>query len=773
MSNNKDSAELIKNEITIEKYLSEKKDEIFEFINHHNRLLISANPASGKTTLFADLCVSHIKNKRSGRIIFCCPFLIIQKQFKKRIETKGSKIDFELNGKSKRKKLIDSDKIITSTYHSLKLISNELKEEDLIIIDEAHSILFTYINNKNIKTFFADFVKCVYKTSAKLVLMTGTPQSGVVELLSLTELKIKLNDVCSKINIQYSNEKDTNLVLAFAENCLNKFDNDYLNVIYVKNKNKCHVFKALIDSHFNCNSVVLTSDEKDSNTYIKLAEESLIPNKYQFLITTNVISTGTNILNDKIGKALMLNEFDPTEIKQFSKRFRKKLNIEIDVINPKHKEPHYNPVEQRDSCIAEREGFRLIYKKLLQDFEQINSEKVDYVEFDNRYFDKYLGSPNQLIDICLERFLIQETYYKKQIIETYNSPTQLKEALNEFNDIISVEINDYSDTYTDTDLGEKQIKDKQVDDVNVFFDKFILKPDLYLKCFHEYLTKSHNIFWLNKLENTLGLSFLSEETNKKVYATINNINLNNTLVPLIENYSFFYDVFKDVPKTLYFIKKNTINKRSPLKIAIYFNTKFHEFFNIVSDDSKGFVSLKLQPKKNIENPIDILTSKFIKHTFKYLINHDYINYDDFKTHLISNKIKLSKSLTKELSFPFSFIGFDMEQRVLSSIQKAFVIGLSRSIFKLKTEQQHLKSNGIRKSTYRFEEDLKSVGSSINIFQAHDIVVENDASVIFKLNSITSKHKAINLNTSTRILIDKNALINTILDETYYINIHQN
>jgi hypothetical protein len=64
-------------------------------------------------------------------------------------------------------------------------------------------------------------------------------------------------------------------------------------------------------------------------------EYSKVGKGIQFLICTNVISTGTNVENANIGMALMIGEYNPDEIKQFSKRFRDKLDIKVDlVINP-------------------------------------------------------------------------------------------------------------------------------------------------------------------------------------------------------------------------------------------------------------------------------------------------------------------------------------------------------------------------------------------------------------------------------------------------------
>lgn len=131
-------------EIHINKYISEISKEITSIIEEERKILLNASPGSGKTTFFANLCIKHLQEKRPGRIIFCSPFLIIQSQFKTTIEKKGLKVDLELNHTNKRKHINSKDRIITSTFKSLRKINSDLRKDDLIIIDEAHSLLFTY-----------------------------------------------------------------------------------------------------------------------------------------------------------------------------------------------------------------------------------------------------------------------------------------------------------------------------------------------------------------------------------------------------------------------------------------------------------------------------------------------------------------------------------------------------------------------------------------------------------------------------------------------------
>jgi hypothetical protein len=759
--------EYIVKELKIDQYLSDKKGEIFNFINKHRRVLLAANPATGKTTLFADLYVSHIKNKKKGRIIFCCPYLIIQSQFKERIESEGIEIDFELNHKAVRKKLKDFDKIITSTFNSFKHIAKQLTEDDTIIIDEAHTILKTYKDYKNNSlTYFTDFTQCLYRTNSKLILMTGTPNSALNALFNVSELKIIRKEKHAKINVQYTNERHPNLALEFAKNAMQEFDENCLNIIFVKNKSKCHQIKQLLIQHLGVEVVVMTSDEKDSDDYMSLVKESIIPNQYQFLVTTNVISTGTNILNKKVGRALMLDERDPVEIKQFCKRFRNKPDIHVQVLNPSYSEPEIDLKIEREYWTYQRDELRATYKVLLSQLNEIEEKQLDYALSKKLKFNNIDSSPYQMINLCLEQFLIQEVYFNTQITETYNSEIELVEALNDFDDILSVKVEAYSSVSTEQDIGDKEALKEYKKRLKEHFEDFQAKPEQYLNAAHNFLISVNDRYLMWKLVNTVKINsdikILDNSIPKKVssYYFIDNL-----LKPFLD----YYEHFKDSEKTIHFLKTHPPNKRSTLSVSLFFNRKFHEFYVVRKGTSKvGLTRLYLESKKRATNPMDRFTIKFLRNTFEHLVRNDYVNSDDLEKFLLDSEIQLPKQLKTPLGFPYNYVTIDKVSRNVSSIQSSFILGLSKSIFKVNPKQHHpLDKNGVRKKAYYFEKDTLKVTGEEKPFIEGDIHKEIETSIVYEYNCLTSQHDRMNLGNSKRVLIKSPGLINGILGEDFY------
>ena len=755
-----------RNILNVSKYLSEKKDQIFEFINENHRTLISANPASGKTSFFAELCINHKINQLKGKIVFCCPFLIIQEQFKEHLESKGIQINYELNHKSLNRKLGEYDKIVTSTFHSFKKIAEYLDENDTVIVDEAHVLLNRYKSYEdNTYTYFTDFHKSLYKSKAKIVLLTGTPRTALKYILDLKELTVLRKETPSRLNIQYTNENDSNIVLEFAKNSLNQFSSLYLNIIYVKNKKKCWLFKELIETSLNVKAVVLTSDEKDSEAYLNLVKYSQIPEGYPFLITTNVISTGTNILNKYIGKALMLDEADPIEIKQFCKRFRNKPDIEVDIINPLYKEPCINLVEEREYWIEQRHELRGVYQQLLNKLKNIQSKQEEYSLIESIHYSNIDSSPDQMINLTLEQFLIHEIYLSNQLNFTFNSNDELVNALNKFDDIMSTQVNSYSETSLVNKEIEETISTSQNAKLDELFDSFFYSATEFLKSSHIYLTNSANIYLKYKLENTINLINIVYSPKREIEKVTNNLYFtNNILIPFLE----YYPYFKNNEKTIYFLKKTSKNKRAPIKISIFFNNLLHQFFRVeIISRTTGLTTLKLMQKATPSNPTDKLSVQFIKHTFSYLVSNDYVNYDDFTEFLLAKNIKLPDQLRTPLDFPYSYIKFNTKNRMISELRKHFIIGLVRSIFKLSQKQLYrFDKNQERKAAYMFITKAKDIGNS-NIFKGANLLSEQENSITYEYSDITKKHDAFNINTSKRVLTNTYGLTNNILGEDFY------
>ncbi|WP_445386425.1 DEAD/DEAH box helicase [Robiginitalea sp. IMCC44478] len=752
-------------EISIENYLSEQKDFLMDFINTHRRIQLNASPGSGKTTFFADLCAEHLKNKKPGRILFCAPFLIIQKQFDQRLNSKGLSIDFELNGQTRRKTLLDTDVIITSTFKSIHHIKDQISEDDLVIIDEAHSLLFHYSNKVNRKDFFFEMMKFLFKTKAKIVLMTGTPHSGINSFLNLKELKVIKDDLKSNINIQYSSENENLIVLEFAKRSLEEYGPNHLHIIYIKNRRKCEEFRELIKINFNSKAFVLTSESKQSKVYQKLVNESLIPQDIEFLITTNVISTGANILNGNVGNALMLNEYNPIEIKQFSKRFRKKMDLRVDVVN---RVPSFEMdlVKRRINLVDKRGKQRNYFKALIESIITLTQNSLSFLSFDPDFYDINHGSPDELIDKIIERSLIQEVYYTDKINETYNSSASLAKVLNNYHDVISVNASYYEELkLDDAHINLNIEKDRNNWLVEVTND-FMIKQLEYLKAIEYYLAHSNNYYLLSQFKRHLYFGKLRDvELDKTLLQKIQNpLFIKEVLIPLMD-----YEEFtKSRGKTLYIIQKVAKNKRNRLKLAFYINQEFNRFFK-VSGPANGnppTIKIKRDLIREVFSKREKLVQFLIKSTFKYCTNNDFINYEDLENYLIHRLKNYRIKETENEVFPLDQLMIDPENKIVR-ISNAFLYGLVNGLFYMKSGYKNRTHNGRRKSSYLFESSLPPKIETKNKVLKRDLNAIHATTKILKWDGVSMKFEVMDLNTNTRIINNNTLLQHTIVDENYY------
>lgn len=763
----------LREEIEIKKYLSEASDEINSFIFKQRRILLNANPGSGKTFFVAGLCINHLKNKKEGRIIFCSPFLIIQDQFKRELVKNNVEVNLELNSQSPRKHLIPTDKVITTTYKSLHLISNDLKSDDLLIVDEAHSLLNTY-GYGAYKEFYSTTIKILYHTPAKITLMTGTPYSGITKILNLSELKIIKNDIQAKINIQYSNEKNTALALAFAQDCLIQFGTQSLNIIYIKDREGCERIKSVIEDNLHCKAFVLTASDKETVVYKDLSTVSLIPKDINFLITTNVISTGANILNNNVGKALMLNEHNPTEIKQFSKRFRNKMDIEIDVINKFYSITEQTPEEKRTTLLEERVRQRMFYSVCLKDIENNYSRHLDYLKFDPSFFpDIQLGSPQNLIDEILERMVIQESYYVNKIAETFNSPDELKAALNNFNDVISVAVDHYSHTFTSKDIGEEDFENLKEIKFQLLTIEFFLNTDQFLKAAYIYIRNNNIIdkryklsIYLHSNHNIKSISDDAlDEFKNNIFSKTNFIDL--ILIPFIDADQFI----KNRTKSIYLIKTVKPNKRKFYLLAVYINEFLNDYLSFT------FYNYPQRPPEIIISPgtnqvimnqnLEVLfTIKLIKTVYNYLIRKEYVNYDDLGTFLINH---LDRKVPRNDSYLLSEIQIDSNTLKAKSFSKSLLKALVNGIFYINPKQKSPSYPGTkrRKNGYEFYNKLPSINQATLEVEKEDIKKIHNEAKVFTYETMTLGYGKINEEGSVRIITTKDLILKTVCDHKYY------
>ena len=683
--------------ISIEqKIYDEIGNEVNSFIKEHKKIYLEANPSYGKTYHFAQLG-NLIKSQKSiyNRLIFCTPRLIIQEQIANTLS-----VDFILNGDSNLKELKDSDKIITSTYNSLHLIANQITDNDLIVIDEAHELLRNFYSRfkENKNPYYNKILQTLYNSTSSLVLMSGTPTNTFHELLNLKHLKIvKEKENKTLININFFDIKAKEMAYRFCEKYTEEFPEDCLNIIYIKNINDCgEIAIYLNDKGFK--SRALTSKNKSDDVYLNVSKNNIIPKDIQFIITTNVISVGTNIYNTNIGGIVMIDEYDPIEIKQFSKRFRNAENLTIDVSNSIKNINHYSKdhIEQCHKINKEITFQQIELQKNLS--KKIDKKEVD--QFIEMSFEKSdTGTPGNVINQILLKFLSNESFLRDETVKSYSTPNKLKIALQNFNDINACTPVLNSQIFNDLQESKSsKIKIEFKDKVEKILNDFINNESPYAF----YSTNVLNQFGVTKTEKfkhylVKSIDFGNIKKTELMYNINSVLFKNEVLEPLLN----FIPYFDNLKLCLKFLKDTIPEQRKKHILSLYVCDLVENNFDIISKGESYSIEYKKdtdihKPSKRNEK----LILDIVKEVFFYTIHNRVLHIRDLRDFLENNKLiqGLIKVSDKD-NFPFDMLTTD-------KLNTNFLLGLVKGLFVINSKKGRFKNKKyIVKRCYIYENEI--------------------------------------------------------------------
>lgn len=318
--------------IKINRYISDKKQELLDIIDKESRILLVANPGTGKTYFATKLMELH--KKAGNRFIYATFLTAIPKQL-------NSEFNFDLVCSSYEKKWTDrlssaqpgddllesGELVIGTTLHQLLRFTDNLSVDDVIVIDEAHQLVQLAHQNQIYK-----LREELLKTKAKLLLMTGTPFEHEEERLKLTvvnvEEKVPRKDKLIYVPITKSLQGKTNLLdltAFFIQWHLDQDDNAnekkvlvYNNSSKVGNEGLSETVEQIAGYKFDN----INADQKESEGYEYLMEHQCIRNEVHGIITTSVIKEGINIKNQEIELIIVLGQLSEKDEKQIVKRVR-------------------------------------------------------------------------------------------------------------------------------------------------------------------------------------------------------------------------------------------------------------------------------------------------------------------------------------------------------------------------------------------------------------------------------------------------------------------
>ena len=67
---------------------------------------------------------------------------------------------------------------------------DDLNKDDIVIVDEAHVLFYNYIQPNGTYQFYERVIQNLYRTEAKVVLMSGTPNLSLLSMLNLKHVNI-------------------------------------------------------------------------------------------------------------------------------------------------------------------------------------------------------------------------------------------------------------------------------------------------------------------------------------------------------------------------------------------------------------------------------------------------------------------------------------------------------------------------------------------------------------------------------------------------------
>lgn len=327
--------------INIEKYLTKNpkiRQQLFNIIDQEKRVLLVANPGTGKTVFASELMK---KQKKAGhRFVYATFLTAIPKQLKddfnfdlvcSSYESEWTKrVENQIYGSNP---LEDDDLVIGTTLHQLVRFAHFLYEDDIIVIDEAHQLVQLSHQNQILR-----LREELIKTGAKLLLMTGTPYDHEDERLKLSVVKVEESkprkDKLIYVPITPALKDITNeydLSASFIKWYLDQPKHANKKVLVYNNSSKIQneaLVKSINDiAGYNFDNI--NADLKESEGYEYLMDKQSIRDDIDGIVTTSVIKEGINIKSKEVEFVIILGQHTEKDEKQIAKRVRGKKPLEV------------------------------------------------------------------------------------------------------------------------------------------------------------------------------------------------------------------------------------------------------------------------------------------------------------------------------------------------------------------------------------------------------------------------------------------------------------
>lgn len=296
--------------------------------NMNKRIIqIKANTGTGKTTAMLDIAIK--KNKATFLFVF--PYRAQVEQLEKNYSN-NSDFCFLYEGKQ----YLSNKRVYISTYDSIQKIYY-FDNFDYFIIDEYHNIIlqkaFRHAAINNIISVVKDYSKT-------LITLTATPEIVYFSKEDVYSVEIipqqpKNYQEITKVVITADNSKikHNDIKINFI---LNNHKSGNIDVVFCHSRMLIWQMKRIIEAAGYTVTTICSKEQKlgtdasSEEEYNYIIHNNAFSGKYEFILTTIVLSDGINITNDNIDKCYIYStnphHFSITTIKQSIARFRAGVN---------------------------------------------------------------------------------------------------------------------------------------------------------------------------------------------------------------------------------------------------------------------------------------------------------------------------------------------------------------------------------------------------------------------------------------------------------------
>lgn len=480
-----------KNKIKVNKYLSEQKDLLKDFLyqNKGKTVMIDAPTGAGKTKVISQIFHESPKNEFN--------FLIVPNRVQ--AEQNASDNNYPLFPIISKTNLQIRKDNFKNSYSAVFDKCSELRD-DLktfkpdaninVIIDEFHMLSASSLYRKESVEGVLKLAEYAKKTNGYCGYMSATTKyERAINFDDKIYFEVEKRDFVDNITILVNRSKkpikDVTKALVLKSNNA---------IIRYNNKEEQKLICESISNTSNKNVAYINADEKTyilingkkeykNNIYGAIIENGVIPNNVNYLFTTSLLDCGTSITESKMEDAFYIindsNQLNINSIIQFANRIRHHFKNFYILIGDNYftDEPFHSfsrlYVDERRNVLECEKVYKNIWNQTKAMPNQTNKWKVNKMKDYLGYKDSWDCNCNLnsiFFDEEKQEVYINELAYNLYIQNLYNKQffyhiDNLKSELEKsFNKKISIEYIDYinTDKIDMRAIKEERIKEKQI-----------------------------------------------------------------------------------------------------------------------------------------------------------------------------------------------------------------------------------------------------------------------------------------------------------------------